>query len=243
MIHRPLFARLDAQAGATTGLARLGSTTDPSGATRIASAVAGAGLVALGTRRRSLGGAAASLAGGWLLYRAVEGRRPDAETLAVERAITVGRPADELYDYWHDPEQLSRILSPAVRVDADRDGEGRWRWEVDAPGGRTVTWRTEITEDRPGEALEWASADDALVPNQGSVEFRPAPGDRGTEVTLRFRLDAPVGSLGGAVADRVDAVPKAFATKALHRFKSLAETGEIPTLETNPSGRGRGDLV
>jgi hypothetical protein len=38
-------------------------------------------------------------------------------------------------------------------------------------------------------------------------------------------------------------VPETLASRALDRLKSLAETGEIPTLDRNPSGRGRGDLV
>jgi hypothetical protein len=66
------------------------------------------------------------------------------------------------------------------------------------------------------------------------VRFRPAPQGRGTEVLLR--LDAPAGGTLGFV-------PSAVAGKALRNFKSLVETGEIPTLKRNPSGRGRGDTV
>jgi hypothetical protein len=42
---------------------------------------------------------------------------------------------------------------------------------------------------------------------------------------------------------RLGVVPDALASKALHRFKSLVETGEVPTLEANPSARGKGDLL
>jgi hypothetical protein len=41
--------------------------------------------------------------------------------------------------------------------------------------------------------------------------------------------------------ERLDLVPNAAAGKALRRFKSLVETGEMPTLEGNPSARGSGD--
>lgn len=37
-----------------------------------------------------------------------------------------------------------------------------------------------------------------------------------------------------------DLLPKEVASKALHRFKSLAETGEIPTLQGQPAGRHAG---
>jgi hypothetical protein len=32
-------------------------------------------------------------------------------------------------------------------------------------------------------------------------------------------------------------VPRALVDKALHRFKSLAETGEVPTTERQPAAR------
>jgi hypothetical protein len=38
-------------------------------------------------------------------------------------------------------------------------------------------------------------------------------------------------------------VPKMAVGNALRRFKSLVETGEIPTLDRNPSARGSGDAV
>ena len=40
---------------------------------------------------------------------------------------------------------------------------------------------------------------------------------------------------------RLGVVPESLAGTVLDRFKRLAETGEIPSLETNPSGRGKGD--
>ncbi|NHN59276.1 SRPBCC family protein [Halorussus rarus] len=220
-----------------------------------------------GLRRRSLGGAALALAGGWLLYRelrddgsdggesatageptpATEPADTDAEPgapsdpTAVERSVTVGLSADELYGYWRDADRLDEIMGPFAEVTAA--GEDRYRWSVAAPLGRQIGWETELVEDRPGELLRWRSNDDATVPNEGSVHFRSAPGDRGTEVTLRLRVDPPGGRVGRTAMGLMGVVPEALASKALYRFKSLAETGEIPTLERNPSGRGRGDWV
>jgi hypothetical protein len=47
--------------------------------------------------------------------------------------------------------------------------------------------------------------------------------------------------VGAQVAKKLDLIPKAITGQSLRRFKSLAETGEIPTLENNPSGRGASD--
>jgi uncharacterized membrane protein len=216
---------------------------------RVASVALGGALLVRGLRRRSPGGAATALAGGLLVARGVTGssrlyRALGANTTAattIEQSITVGRPADDLAEYWRDPEHLTRILGRVAEVEAV--GDDRHRWTVHGPLEWSVSWETRIVEDRPGEVLRWASGPDAPVPNEWTVRFRPAPTDRGTQVTLAIRVDPPAGALGDAAMKRLGFVPRTITGEALDRFKSLAETGEIPTLERNPSARGRGDLV
>ena len=228
---------------------------------RVASAALGGTLLTLGLGRRSLGGAATAIAGGYLLYRGISGRGrrsrpsdattaagrerreagPSGDATAVERSITVGKPADELDEFWREPERLARVVGRFAEVTAA--GEDRQRWTVRGPLGRSTTWETKLVEDRPGERLRWETVAGTGLLDEGSVRFRPAPGDRGTEVTLRFRVDPPGGALGDAALKRLGVAPGALANKALRRFKSLAETGEIPTLDRNPSARGRGDLL
>jgi uncharacterized membrane protein len=67
--------------------------------------------------------------------------------------------------------------------------------------------------------------------------LQPAPADWGTVATLRFRFDTPGGSIGSGVIHTLGIMPDMIVEKALRRFKSLAETGEIPTLEHNPAAR------
>ncbi|NEU56381.1 SRPBCC family protein [Halorussus sp. MSC15.2] len=228
---------------------------------RMAVTALGGTLVTVGLRRRSLGGTALALTGGWLLYRGVGGRtRPsesggatpgsedsgvEAETdsgaTAVERSATVRESPDELYRFWRDSDLLTRIVGGFAEVTLA--GEDRHRWVVSAPFGRSIEWETEMVEDRPGEFLRWESTEGAPIPNEGSVRFRPAPADRGTEVTLTLRFDPPGGRAGRSAMNLLGVVPETLASKMLYRFKSLAETGEIPTLDRNPSGRGSGDWV
>lgn len=236
--------------------ADLAAGDDVGRGTRVVSALVGGVLLVFGVRRRTLLGTAAALVGGWLLHRSIPGRSPLPAALGddrgdeseatpveteVERTITVGKPADELYEMWRDPEQLTQVMGHFADVSsADEDG---LRWTVQGPFGRDVEWETQFVEARAGEFLRWESPEDAAVPNEGSIRLAPAPGDRGTEVTLRLQFDPPGGRLGGAAMKSSGFVPAVLAKKALHRFKSLAETGEIPTLEGNPSARGRGDTM
>jgi uncharacterized membrane protein len=153
-----------------------------------------------------------------------------------ERSITIGRSADELYRLWRDPRNLSQIMGHIGAVSAQ--SAERTHWSVHAPVGRNIEWDTEIVEDRPGELLRWQSLADADVPNEGALRFRAAPRDWGVEVTLRVSFDPPGGALGKAAL--LGDLPETLVGKALRRFKSLAETGEIPTIEHQPAARDGG---
>lgn len=213
---------------------------------RVASAIAGAALVTWSLRRRSMGRFIALGLGGALIYRGASGhcsvyQSLDRNTADVTPAnilatITVGKPADELYRLWREPENLSRIMGHFADVKPVEGG--RLHWNVHGPRGSRMQWDAEITEDRAGECLCWASVAGASLPNEGEVRFRPAPQNRGTEVTLDLRFKPPGGPLGKAAIKALGPTPRLLASHALRRFKSLAETGEIATIGHNPSGRG-----
>lgn len=237
------------------------SRTDSNRTKRAAVAVLGGTLLVRGLRRRSVRGAAMAAVGGWLLSRALGGRERLRRTLPsqsvlgsesetqpgtagaaeVSRSVIVGESADDLYEIWRDPDRLSEIMGHFAEI--SEAGEDRLRWTVDGPAGRDVSWETRFVTEQPGEFLHWEAVDDVMVATEGRVRFSPAAGDRGTEVTLTVTFDPPGGSLGQAALERLGVVPEALVGTALGRFKSLAESGEIPTLEDNPSARGRGDLL
>lgn len=228
---------------------------------RTAVGVLGGVLLVRGLRRRGLRGIAMAVAGGWLLTRAtgttdrvagtirsgtglgesIVERTTRTEPTSVTRSITIGEPADELYETWRDPDRLSQIVGHFADVEAT--DEDILRWTATAPGGREVSWDTRIVEAEPGERLRWETPGDAMIPNEGELRFRTAPGDQGTEVELTIDFDPPGGAVGAAAMARLDVVPETVVAEALRRYKRLAETGEIPTLADNPSGRGRGDRV
>ncbi|WP_436344756.1 SRPBCC family protein [Natronorubrum sp. FCH18a] len=242
------------------------SSTDQSSRTnvgrweRAASAVVGGALLWRGLRRRSLG---ATLAGGALVARGISGRSRlyrlfdvdtatdregvDADSTTdkptIKRSITVDKPPEELETFWRDPEQLSRIVGEFADVSSTmRDGDHH-HWRVSAPAGRQFEWQTRLVEEQSGDRLRWETIGGAPVSYEATVQFRPAPGDHGTEVTLEIQYDPPGGSLTDGAMHRLGIVPESLAGTVLDRFKSLAETGEIPSLETNPSDRGKGDRL
>jgi uncharacterized membrane protein len=82
-------------------------------------------------------------------------------------------------------------------------------------------------EDRPNELIVWRSLPDAGVPNSGSVQFRDAPGNRGTEVLVELRYQPPGGKLSSLIAKLFGEEPEQQVKGDLRRFKQVMETGEI----------------
>jgi uncharacterized membrane protein len=55
-----------------------------------------------------------------------------------------------------------------------------------------------------------------------------------------LKYDPPAGVVGAAVAKLFGEEPEQQIEEDLRRFKSMMETGEVPTTEGQPSGRGAG---
>jgi uncharacterized membrane protein len=143
----------------------------------------------------------------------------------VTQAITIKRPRNEVYGFWHNFENLPRFMAhlESVQVIDERHSH----WKANAPAGTTVEWDAETVEDRLNELIAWRSLPDAAVPNSGSVRFKDAPGDRGTEVLVELRYQPPGGKLGALIAKLLGEEPEQQVRGDLRRFKQVMETGEI----------------
>ena len=148
--------------------------------------------------------------------------------IKVVRAVTIRRPAADLYRFWRDPQNLTQIIHHPVTITTTSAEESHW--SVSAPGGLRVEWDSIIINDHPERLIAWRSREGAQVDNAGTVRFEAAPGDEGTEVTVALEYDPPGGRLGALVAKftRDSAGSQVF--DALRRFKALMEAGEIPTI-------------
>jgi uncharacterized membrane protein len=151
---------------------------------------------------------------------------------------TIKRPANELYEFWHDFENLPRFMFHLELVEVT--GPRRSHWVARAPTG-TVEWDAEVTEDTPNERIAWRSLEGSEIPNSGVVRFVRAPGDRGTEIHVEMTYDAPGGKLGALAAKIFGEEPSQQIRDDLRRFKQVLETGEV--LRSDGSQHGAGDSI
>jgi uncharacterized membrane protein len=157
----------------------------------------------------------------------------DRENAVIGRAVTINKPAQEIYDFFRNFANLVGVMENIERIDVIDDK--RSHWVVSAPGGQTVEWDSEVTEDEPGRLIAWRSVGDASVSNSGRVEFTAAPPGRGTYVTATIAYDPPAGGLGQLIAKLFQQEPRIQSRRDMRRLKQLLEAGEIAT--TTPPNR------
>ena len=214
---------------------RVNQRKGASKALRIPLIAGGATLAALGIKRRSPLGIAMAAGGGLLVLRGITAKGAWPSTLiSVRRSITIDKPAEELYRFWRNFENLPRFMRHLQSV---RSEGGRLHWASSGPLGKNFTWQAEIVEDRENELISWRSLPGSQIENQGSVRFQAAPQGRGSEMRVELVYRPPAGRLGAAFATLFGEEPEQQIREDMRRFKELMEAGEIATTDGQPHGR------
>lgn len=226
---------------------------------RIASAIAGGGLIAYGIKRKDWIGALLGLVGGGLALRGATGHCQVYDALDIDtnesslfergkekakdwfsqeteivKSITINKSADELYAFWRNFENLPKFMNHLESVKVVDNA--RSEWTAKAPLGTQARWTAEITEDVNNEKIAWRSVENSEITNSGKVEFLPTI-ERGTVVKVTIRYQPPAGKLGAFASYFLSEEPDTQISEDLRRFKSLMETGLIMHVEGQPSGR------
>ena len=231
------------------------------------SMVAGGALAAYGLKRRSTPGGAAALAGAALLYRGATGhcnvygalginranghahghgtgeiadrgsdtrrRLGGARGIHVEESLTINRPIAEVYRFWRNFENLPQFMRHLESV-AMREA-GISHWVARGPAGMKAEWDARIINEIDNKLIAWQSLEGSTIATAGSVNFDET--EHGTRVRVHLQYSPPGGKLGAAVAWLFGEEPHLQIREDLRRFKALLETGEIPTVAGQPSGR------
>jgi len=151
-----------------------------------------------------------------------EARDVASEGIAVQQAVTIARPLEEVYGFLRDFANLPRFLSHLEAVQVDN---GSSHWRAKGPLGSALEWDAEVLEDWPGRLIIWRSVANGDVRSQGFVQFRRVGTD--TEVDVELRYDPPPGKLRAAVAQLFGAAPGQELATDLRRLKQVLETGEV----------------
>jgi len=161
-------------------------------------------------------------------------RISSSEGLPVLKSTIINRTPEECYRFWHDFSNLPRFMAHVESVQVI--DERRSHWVARGPAGTRVEWDSEITEDVPNEYIAWRSLPGSDVDHAGWVRFEPAPGGRGTIVRVQMIYRPLAGRAGALLVKLLGDDPGRAVQEDLRRFKSVLETGEIPTTRGQPAG-------
>lgn len=223
-----------------------GMTTNVGVPERIVSVLGGALLLYNGLSKRNLS-LVKTIAAGYLVFRGATGHCPvyhgvgktevdyRPPNVNIKTALTVNRPRHAVYAFWRKLENLPLFMKHLDSVKEINEKLSEWKLRI--PGGLgTVSWKSEIVKEEPGDFLSWHSISDAGIENAGKIEFRDA-GKFGTEIHVVISYHAPLGIVGEKAARIFNPMFETAVREDVRNFKRYIETGEVPVTEGQPSGR------
>ena len=148
----------------------------------------------------------------------------------VRTSTLVQASAEECYKVWRNLPNIPAWQEQMKEVRETGPRSSVWIMEVN---GKTIQWESEILNDEPGKRIAWQSVGGDLK-NAGEVIFEPAPGGRGTMVTVLQEFG--FGKIAAATATLLSRNPRQAVIENVRHFKALVETGEIPTTQGQSHG-------
>jgi uncharacterized membrane protein len=171
--------------------------------------------------------------GGALAFAGAKASTTPGEQIA-RSSVIVNTTPESIYQFWRNFENLPLFMHHlhSVTVLDDR----RSRWVAQGPLGSRIHWEAEIVDEKANELIAWQSLPDSDVRVDGMVEFRSAPGKRGTLIDATISYQTRAGKVGAKIAKMLGKDPNWLMRQDLRRLKALLEAGEIPTVEGQSHG-------
>ena len=166
--------------------------------------------------------------------KSTQARIPLQDEAKSRQGLTIGKSPEEVFAFWRNFKNLTAFMKDISDIQVL--SAKRSKWTVELKSGISAEWIAEITEERPGEMIAWRTVE-GQVDTSGSVWFVKAPADLGTVVYLSMQYEIPGGKLAEVFTQLNGEDPETIALTNLRRLKALLETGEIPTIEGQSSGR------
>jgi uncharacterized membrane protein len=225
-----------------TGSSRLNVGTGE----RIASVIGGTALAIFAARKfNTVTGKLLGLAGLMLLKRGATGycevnnafgrNTAHSKSKAMEVRVTysINKSKEEVYAFWRNFENLPSFMKHLEHVSVQDSMKSEWTAKL--PGGvGTVSWQAIITDEEENRLIAWSSLPGSTIDNAGEVSFTDSPLG-GTEIHARISYRLPAGDAGSVAGKLFNPLVEKMIKEDLRRFKSLMETGEIPTKKDSSS--------
>ena len=206
---------------------------------RVASVLAGALLFARGIRTRGWLGTGSALLGIAFMRRGITGfcytyqalgissaEAPPETGIRINEAVTINLPREQVYRFWRDLSNLAAVIQRVESV-GPVTSANRSHWILKTAGDKRMEWDSELINEKENELIAWRSIAGSEICNAGSVLFKDAAGERGTEVKLELWY-RPAALDGENPGDWI--------RQDLKRLKARLEAGVLPQTEGQSAG-------
>jgi uncharacterized membrane protein len=157
----------------------------------------------------------------------------DGKGVKMEITMTINRPAEELFAFWRNFENLPRVMEHIESVQCL--DERRSRWRARSSKDKQIEWEADVINERPNEMIAWRTLEGSDVQHAGSIWFTAAPEGLGTEVKLAVEYETS--GFADMLATLARRSPAQQMREDLRHFKQLMEAGEIPTAAGQSASR------
>ncbi len=146
---------------------------------------------------------------------------PENRGVKIVKSCVINRTPQDLFQFWRRFENLPQIMEHLESVQQITEKESQW---IANTGVKKFQWTSVVINEHPNELIAWRTLDGSDVMHAGSVRFKPVAS--GTEVTVQFEYDPPVGKVGAFFARMFGEEPGQQVEKDLQQFKTFMETGQ-----------------
>ena len=151
---------------------------------------------------------------------------------SVRISCTINRSAEELFDFVRESKNW-RAFARGIEV-GTRQGQDLNVVFRRAPGFELASL-IRITDQQPAKFIAWSSLPGAIE-HRGVLHFHPAPGNRGTELSVALEFKISAGQVTQVLGMLYGQAPQQLVRENLRRLKQFTEAGEIPTTQGQPAG-------
>jgi uncharacterized membrane protein len=149
-------------------------------------------------------------------------------------SVIIKKSPQEVFTFWRDFSNLKHFMKDISDIRVLDPKTSRWSAEVKP--GQHVHWDVEVAEEQPGKMISWRSTPESEVHTVGCVYFDRVPGKRGTIVRLSMIYNKPAGVITEFIHKFSGQDPEMLVLLNLRRLKAFLESGEMPTIQGQPSG-------
>jgi uncharacterized membrane protein len=153
-----------------------------------------------------------------------------------EASITILKPAQEVYEFWRDFNNLPKFMRHVERLEVL--SPVRSHWVVLTLGGVRFEWDAEIIAEIPGRMISWQTLPGSELNQAGSVWFRPNAQDNATEIHVHLRFQTQMGKaaqfIGRKFAEFFGEEPSQILNEDLQFLRGLLETGKVSPADPLP---------